>query len=280
MAIGLRKIGGYSGLFQIPERLRESVIEKNKPNLWNRPKGSSGINQLNAEQEQSEVKFKPRLLSESPQVVKTEQTIIGPKLDSGDAQPIVEPLVTNKPSLFGAPQRPEQRKTKWYDYLLGIGVPALLSGLSGGGAVQGALSGVAGMLEGRQQREAEGQRQFEVDREYTRRKQESEEKAESSLFKQLQDVDYKNKYLDVLRSNAATGRMRALKPDSTGIQKPTQLEKIAKIKSRVDSQISSGQIPSDEDLALLELYGTQEGVDLLPSVKKEPFSLNKFFGAD
>ena len=79
--------------------------------------------------------------------------------------PMTEPEMT-KPSLFGGMDRPERAKPKWYDYVASIGIPALLGGLSGEGAIQGGLLGLSDVLKSRAGRSNQEVADWEKDREF------------------------------------------------------------------------------------------------------------------
>lgn len=191
---------------------------------------------------------------------------------AGSAKPqyeddsMTEPEMT-KPSLFGGMDRPERAKPKWYDYVASIGIPALLGGLSGEGAIQGGLLGLSDVLKSRAGRSNQEVADWEKDREFGQKQQNL-----SLLNRKAQaEEDYKNKMLGISSRNADANMIRAKRPASTNITKQSEPEQLIQAVSRINQAKASGQIPDDEDLTTVDILGPKYNFSLESPEGEEGF---------
>lgn len=157
---------------------------------------SKGMNQIDANEPAPN--YKPSIFKQDD----------GDSIYSGDKTITTPDMTERDPSatkLFGM-DRPERATPKWYDYVAGIGIPAILGGLSGEGAVQGGLLGLSDVLKSRAGRSQQQVSDWEKDRSFGQKEREIQ--ADADLAARKLGVDAADKSFD-----------RKLKLQELGIKK-------------------------------------------------------------
>lgn len=156
-----------------------------------------------------------------------------------------ELTLENNYGLSRPEMKPQSKAGSAIETALSIGLPALIAGMSGEGAVQGATAGYLGMQGAKNAGRAGQEQAFQKERDFRQRDVLGREKMEA-------DQAYKRDMLEIGRANADTNRKRADNIPQGGAL--TEIERVAAAQARADRAIASGMEPDDNDLALIELW--------------------------